>query len=225
VYSISGRLCSMTRVGGAYISLSCVPAPLSSLPPMPDMSAIANPQQRSFNPYVENGGTILAVAGADFTVIAGDTRQSEGYSIQTRYAPKVFRLYACHPTSNCSASCSRVSFRTDRAVLAVNGFAADGNMFVKKVKQRLEVLGPLSPSWGRRSFRCSSGIDMPTQKTCRCARLHVSSKRCCTHDASSHTMFTTYSGALRKMVSSLGLYEAVPHFRIQVLAPFTRLIP
>ena len=28
---------------------------------------------------------------------------------------------------------------TDRAVLAVNGFAADGNMFVKKVKQRLEV--------------------------------------------------------------------------------------
>lgn len=31
------------------------------------------------------------------------------------------------------------SARTDRAVLAVNGFAADGNMFVKKVKQRLEV--------------------------------------------------------------------------------------
>jgi 20S proteasome alpha/beta subunit len=59
---------------------------------MPDMSAIANPQQRQFNPYTENGGTILAVAGADFTVIAGDTRQSEGYSIQTRYAPKVFRL-------------------------------------------------------------------------------------------------------------------------------------
>lgn len=59
---------------------------------MPDMSAIANPQQRQFNPYAENGGTILAIAGADFTVIAGDTRQSEGYSIQTRYAPKVFRL-------------------------------------------------------------------------------------------------------------------------------------
>lgn len=77
------------------------------------------PTQRQFNPYSENGGTILAIAGADFSVIAGDTRQSEGYSIQTRYAPKVFRL-------------------TDKAVLAVNGFAADGNMFVKKVKQRLE---------------------------------------------------------------------------------------
>jgi hypothetical protein len=51
------------------------------------------PTARQFNPYSENGGTILAIAGADFAVIAGDTRQSEGYSIQTRYAPKVFRLY------------------------------------------------------------------------------------------------------------------------------------
>jgi len=82
-------------------------------------TAHAHPQQRQFNPYSENGGTILAIAGANFSVIAGDTRQSEGYSIQTRYAPKVFRL-------------------TDKAVLATNGFAADGNMFVKKVRQRLE---------------------------------------------------------------------------------------
>ncbi|KAJ6476112.1 20S proteasome subunit [Mycena sanguinolenta] len=79
----------------------------------------AAPQQHQFNPYSENGGTILAIAGANFSVIAGDTRQSEGYNIQTRYAPKVFRL-------------------TDKAVLATNGFAADGNMFVKKVRQRLE---------------------------------------------------------------------------------------
>jgi 20S proteasome subunit beta 6 len=62
---------------------------------MPDMVSLephGYPQQRQFNPYTENGGTILAVAGANFSVIAGDTRQSEGYSIQTRYAPKVFRL-------------------------------------------------------------------------------------------------------------------------------------
>lgn len=50
------------------------------------------PTERRFNPYTENGGTILAIAGLDFSVIAGDTRQSEGYSIQTRYAPKVFKL-------------------------------------------------------------------------------------------------------------------------------------
>jgi len=103
---------------------------------MPDGSFAQHPQQRSFNPYTENGGTILAIAGADFTVIAGDTRQSEGYSIQTRYAPKVFRL-------------------TDRAVLAVNGFAADGNMFVKKVKQRLE--------W----YRHAHAKDMPLRAIAR----------------------------------------------------------
>ncbi|KAF8585019.1 N-terminal nucleophile aminohydrolase [Ramaria rubella] len=95
-----------------------------------------HPQQRQFNPYTENGGTILAIAGADFSVIAGDTRQSEGYNIQTRYAPKVFRL-------------------TDKAVLAVNGFAADGNMFVKKVKQRLE--------W----YRHAHAKDMPLRAIAR----------------------------------------------------------
>jgi len=100
------------------------------------MPGTAHPQQRQFNPYSENGGTILAIAGLDFTVIAGDTRQTEGYSIQTRYAPKVFRL-------------------TDRAVLAVNGFAADGNMFVKKVKQRLE--------W----YRHAHAKDMPLRAIAR----------------------------------------------------------
>ena len=46
-----------------------------------------------FDPYDDNGGTILAIAGKDFTVIAGDTRQAQGYSIQTRYARKVFQLW------------------------------------------------------------------------------------------------------------------------------------
>ena len=124
---------------------------------MPDGS-FAHPQQRQFNPYTDNGGTILAIAGADFSVIAGDTRQSEGYSIQTRYAPKVFRLCVDRPESlldagRSSANANSLSLRacvdmgmacrTDRAVLAVNGFAADGNMFVKKVKQRLEVRLPV----------------------------------------------------------------------------------
>ena len=131
---------------------------------MPDGS-FAHPQQRQFNPYTDNGGTILAIAGADFSVIAGDTRQSEGYSIQTRYAPKVFRLCVDRPESLLDAGRSLANvnslslrawmwmkYRTDRAVLAVNGFAADGNMFVKKVKQRLEVRpvshlpSPLSPT-------------------------------------------------------------------------------
>jgi len=94
------------------------------------------PQQRHFNPYSDNGGTILAIAGQDFAVIAGDTRQTEGFEIQTRYAPKVFRL-------------------NDKAVLAVNGFAADGNMFVKKVKQKLEM------------YRHAHAKDMPLRAIAR----------------------------------------------------------
>jgi 20S proteasome subunit beta 6 len=37
-----------------------------------------------FNPYVNNGGTVVAIAGEDFVVVGGDSRLSEGYSIVTR---------------------------------------------------------------------------------------------------------------------------------------------
>ncbi|KAF9494540.1 N-terminal nucleophile aminohydrolase [Pleurotus eryngii] len=126
-----------------------MPAMLSTQPhglPHPHMQTEQGPQQRQFNPYTENGGTILAIAGKDFSVIAGDTRQSEGYSIQTRYAPKVFRL-------------------TDRAVLAVNGFAADGNMFVKKVRQRLE--------W----YRHAHAKDMPLRAIARLIQTMLYARR------------------------------------------------
>lgn len=35
---------------------------------------------------------VLAIAGKDFCVVAGDTRQSEGFSIQSRFETKVWRL-------------------------------------------------------------------------------------------------------------------------------------
>jgi hypothetical protein len=40
----------------------------------------------------------MAVAGADFCVVAGDTRMSRGYSISCRNVPKAYQLYApLHP--------------------------------------------------------------------------------------------------------------------------------
>jgi 20S proteasome subunit beta 6 len=113
---------------------------------MESMVSTSHPTKHGFDPYTENGGTILAIAGADFTVIAGDTRQTEGYSIQTRYAPKVFRL-------------------TDKAVLAVNGFAADGNMFVKRVRQRLE--------W----YRHAHAKDMPIHAIARLIQTMLYARR------------------------------------------------
>ena len=50
------------------------------------------PLARDFNPYASNGGTILALSGEDFSLVASDTRLSEGFRIHTRDQPKAYRL-------------------------------------------------------------------------------------------------------------------------------------
>ncbi|KAK9234570.1 nucleophile aminohydrolase [Lipomyces kononenkoae] len=82
--------------------------------------AAAAPIEHQFNPYSDNGGTILAIAGADFAVLAGDTRQTTGYSINSRFEPKVHAL-PCDPPIAVSA----------------NGFAADGDTLVRRLGQRV----------------------------------------------------------------------------------------
>jgi 20S proteasome alpha/beta subunit len=41
--------------------------------------------------YTDNGGSTLGISGADFAILAGDTRSTSGYNINTRYAPKLFK--------------------------------------------------------------------------------------------------------------------------------------
>jgi len=72
----------------------------------------------SFNPYTQNGGTVLGVSGADFAIIASDTRLSEGYSIHTRNSPKTYKL-------------------NDGTVLGSAGFHGDVLTLVKRLGQRL----------------------------------------------------------------------------------------
>ncbi|CAB4058313.1 PSMB1 [Lepeophtheirus salmonis] len=51
-----------------------------------------NPHQVSFQPYQDNGGTTIGIAGKDFVVIASDTRLCNSYDILSRDVPKVFDL-------------------------------------------------------------------------------------------------------------------------------------
>ncbi|ODV85364.1 hypothetical protein CANARDRAFT_233424 [[Candida] arabinofermentans NRRL YB-2248] len=74
--------------------------------------------EHRFNPYSDNGGTILGIAGEDFAVLAGDTRHTTGYSINSRYEPKVFNI-------------------GDDLLLTANGFQADGTALIKNFKNQL----------------------------------------------------------------------------------------
>lgn len=76
------------------------------------------PIEHRFDPYADNGGTILGIAGEDFALLAGDTRQSSGYSINSRYSPNVERI-------------------GDNILMGSIGFAADGDELVRKVKTEL----------------------------------------------------------------------------------------
>ena len=49
-------------------------------------------KQHQFNPYSDNGGSVVAIAGEDFVVIGADTRLSSGFSIYTRDQNKLFQL-------------------------------------------------------------------------------------------------------------------------------------
>jgi 20S proteasome subunit beta 6 len=77
------------------------------------------PIEHRFNPYSDNGGTILGIAGEDYALLAGDTRHTTGYSINSRYQPKVFDV-------------------GDNMVVSANGFAADGNALVENIRSRIE---------------------------------------------------------------------------------------
>lgn len=60
----------------------------------PNVTAEAPRQEPKgqWSPYVDNGGTVMAVAGSDYAVIVADTRTSIGYRIHTRNHSKVTQL-------------------------------------------------------------------------------------------------------------------------------------
>lgn len=91
------------------------------------MSLTVNPPQRQADiySYTDNGGTTLGITGNDFAILAGDTRSTSGYSINSRYTPKVFKIGGDDETGEGA-----------HIVLSVVGFAADGNA----LKERLDAI-------------------------------------------------------------------------------------
>ncbi|KAJ2854440.1 Proteasome subunit beta type-6 [Coemansia erecta] len=73
-----------------------------------------------WEPYVDNGGTSLAIAGSDYVVVASDARQSNGYIINSRYSPKAFQL-------------------TNNVILATSGYAADAKRLVEVLEQNSQM--------------------------------------------------------------------------------------
>lgn len=76
--------------------------------------------KHQFNPYEMNGGSVMAIAGPDFAIIASDTRLSEGYSILTRNSPHLFQLQP-----KCTFACV--------------GFHGDTLTFVKNLQTRIKM--------------------------------------------------------------------------------------
>eukprot|EP00112_Aurelia_sp_Birch-Aquarium-sp1_P017845 Seg418.2 transcript_id=Seg418.2/GoldUCD/mRNA.D3Y31 product="Proteasome subunit beta type-1-A" protein_id=Seg418.2/GoldUCD/D3Y31 len=76
--------------------------------------------ERQFSPYSFHGGTCLAIAGEDYSIIASDTRLSEGFLIHTRESPKLYKL-------------------TNTTVLGCTGFHADALTVTRNVGMRLKM--------------------------------------------------------------------------------------
>lgn len=83
-------------------------------------AARSDPKQARFEPYQNNGGTVVAVAGKDFCVVASDTRLGTGYSIPARKVSRVLKL-------------------TDKVVLATSGMQSDTHTLHKTLQAQATI--------------------------------------------------------------------------------------
>nr|UXY87098.1 26S proteasome SU B6 [Cryptomonas sp.] len=71
-----------------------------------------------FNPYQNNGGTIISIAGENFCIIASDTRYSAGFSILTRFQTRITKI-------------------SNTILLATSGMFADIRIIQKHLKENI----------------------------------------------------------------------------------------
>ena len=83
----------------------------------PDAMAGNVRQHATWSPYDNNGGTVVAVAGSDYCIVAGSTRLSTGYSVLSRDHSSLHQL-------------------SPKCVLASSGFEGDRATLTKRLKVR-----------------------------------------------------------------------------------------
>ena len=67
--------------------------------------SLAQAKKNEFDPYVDNKGTIVGVAGEDYVVIAADTRLPDGFFIRSRTIKRLFELEGEAPLVLATAGC------------------------------------------------------------------------------------------------------------------------
>ncbi|CRH00481.1 proteasome subunit beta type-1, putative [Plasmodium relictum] len=75
---------------------------------------------KRWNPYVDNGGTVIGLTGKDYVILAADTRLSLSYSIYTRYCPKITKL-------------------TDKCVIGTSGMQSDIKTLHSLLKKKIQL--------------------------------------------------------------------------------------
>eukprot|EP00745_Piridium_sociabile_P036301 TRINITY_DN64894_c0_g1_i1.p1 TRINITY_DN64894_c0_g1~~TRINITY_DN64894_c0_g1_i1.p1 ORF type:complete len:263 (-),score=56.31 TRINITY_DN64894_c0_g1_i1:595-1302(-) len=74
---------------------------MTMMPYQQQTQHIERPIQARFSPYDFNGGTVLAIAGEDFAVIASDSRLMTGFSILSRDVPKTSQVTSSTVVGSC----------------------------------------------------------------------------------------------------------------------------
>lgn len=93
------------------------PAPAFALQ-TPSLAVHARDNQKDFEPYADNGGTIVAIAGKDFVIIGADTRLAEQYFIRSRKWTRIFELSkdTLLASAGCAADLEGLKFELARTV-------------------------------------------------------------------------------------------------------------
>lgn len=81
------------RVNNLFCLLVCLSVCVFRL--QASLGSVANKLSHTngqFDPYVDNGGTIVGIAGSSFVLLAADTRLSDAYSIKSRDISRLFEV-------------------------------------------------------------------------------------------------------------------------------------